>query len=216
MADTLNDTLRTQLDAYVTDHFVDEDGILQSIQTEAARNELPAISIRAFEGRLLQMLVRIAGAKQIVEIGTLAGYSAVWIARGLPAGGKLYTLEKSSKHAAIARANFERAGLTARIELLEGDAQDLLAKLAPHNPFDMVFIDADRPHYQDYLDWAAENLRPGGIVAAHNAFRSGRVLAPENDDDRFVQTFNAELAKDPRFEAFVFAIGDGLAVAVRK
>src|SRR5690242_12263991 len=107
MADSLNDTLRTQLDVYVTETFVNEDEILQSIQAEAARNELPAISIRAFEGRLLQMLVHISGAKQIVEIGTLAGYSAVWLARALPAGGKLYTIEKSSKHAAIARANFE-------------------------------------------------------------------------------------------------------------
>jgi caffeoyl-CoA O-methyltransferase len=216
MADTLNDTVRTQLDVYITEHFVNEDDILQSIQAEAARNDLPAISIRNFEGRLLQLLVHIAGAKQIVEIGTLAGYSAVWIARALPADGKLYTLEKSSKHAAVARDNFARTGLSSRIELLEGDAQDLLAKLAPRNPFDMVFIDADRPHYQDYLDWAAENLRPGGMVAAHNAFRSGRVLAPENDDDRFVQDFNAALAKDPRFEAFVMAVGDGLAVAVRK
>jgi caffeoyl-CoA O-methyltransferase len=216
MADTLNDTLRTQLDIYVTGTFVNEDDVLQSIQAEAARNELPAISVRGFEGRLLQMLVHISGAKQIVEIGTLAGYSAVWIARALPAGGKLYTIEKSSKHAAVARDNFTRAGLNARIELLEGDAQDSLTKLAPRNPFDMVFIDADRPHYQDYLDWAAENLRPGGLVAAHNAFRSGRVLAPENDDDRFVQDFNAMLAKDTRFEAFVFAVGDGLAVAVRK
>lgn len=216
MADTLNDSLRAQLDSYITDHFVHEDDVLQSIQAEAARNELPAISIRAFEGRLLQMLVHIAGAKQIVEIGTLAGYSAVWIARALPAGGKLYTLEKSDKHAAVARANFERAGLNTRIELLVGDAQDLLKKLSPRNPFDMVFIDADRPQYQDYLEWAAENLRPGGVVAAHNAFRSGRVLAPENDDDRFVREFNAALAKDNRFEAFVFAIGDGLATAVRK
>ncbi len=216
MADTLNDTLRTQLDVYVTETFVNEDPILQSIQAEAARNELPTISIRAFEGRLLQMLVHISGAKQIVEIGTLAGYSAVWLARALPAGGKLYTIEKSSKHAAVARANFDRAGLNSRIELLEGDAQDSLIKLAPRNPFDMVFIDADRPHYQDYLDWAAANLRPGGLVAAHNAFRSGRVLSPENDDDRFVQDFNAALSKDMRFEAFVVAVGDGLAVGVRK
>jgi caffeoyl-CoA O-methyltransferase len=216
MADSLNDTLRTQLDVYVTEQFVHEDEILKSIQSEAARNELPAISVRAFEGRLLQMLVHISGAKQIVEIGTLAGYSAVWLARALPANGKLYTLEKSDKHAAVARANFERAGLKSRIELIEGDAYTSLAKLSARNPFDMVFIDADRPRYQHYLDWAAENLRPGGLVAAHNAFRSGRVLTPENDDDRFVQDFNAALAKDTRFEAFVVAVGDGLAVGVRK
>ncbi len=216
MADTLNDTLRTQLDVYVTETFVNEDEVLQSIQTDAAHNDLPAISIRGFEGRLLQMLVHISGAKQIVEIGTLAGYSAVWLARALPANGKLYTLEKSAKHAAIARDNFESAGLKSRVELFEGDALTSLAKLSARNPFDMVFIDADRPHYHDYLDWAAENLRPGGLVAAHNAFRSGRVLAPENEDDQFVKDFNAALAKDNRFEAFVIAVGDGLAVGVRK
>ncbi len=216
MADSLNDTLRTQLDVYVTETFVNEDEILQSIQTEAASKELPAMSVRAFEGRLLQMLVHISGAKQIIEIGTLAGYSAVWLARALPANGKLYTLEKSAKHAAVARDNFERAGLKSRVELLEGDALTSLAKLSARNPFDMIFIDADRPHYHDYLHWSAENLRPGGIVAAHNAFRSGRVLAPENEDDQFVQDFNIALAKDTRFEAFVIAVGDGLAVGVRK
>ena len=216
MAETLNDTLRTQLDVYVTETFVNEDDVLQSIQAEAARNEMPAISVRGFEGRLLQMLVHISGAKLIVEIGTLAGYSAVWLARALPANGKLYTLEKSAKHAAVARDNFERAGLKSRVELLEGDAQTSLAKLSARNPFDMIFIDADRPNYHNYLHWAAENLRPGGIVAAHNAFRSGRVLAPENDDDQFVKDFNVALAKDTRFEAFVIAVGDGLAVGVRK
>ncbi|MCA0457628.1 MAG: O-methyltransferase [Chloroflexi bacterium] len=216
MADALNDTLRTLLDTYVADTFVQEDDVLQWVQSEAARHELPAISVRGFEGRLLQMLVYISGAKQIVEIGTLAGYSGVWLARALPAGGRLYTLEKSSKHAAVARATFERAGLNRKVELLEGDAMTSLNQLAPRNPFDMVFIDADRPHYHDYLNWAAENLRPGGLVAAHNAFRSGRVLAPENEDDRFVAAFNAALAKDTRFEAFVMAIGDGLSVGVRR
>ena len=216
MADALNDTLRTLLDTYVADTFVQEDDVLRWVQSEAARNELPAISVRGFEGRLLQMLVYISGAKQIVEIGTLAGYSGVWLARALPAGGRLFTLEKSSKHAAVARATFERAGLNRKVELLEGDAMTSLNQLGPRNPFDMVFIDADRPHYRDYLNWAAENLRPGGLVAAHNAFRSGRVLAPENEDDRFVAEFNAALAKDTRFEGFVMAIGDGLSVGVRR
>ncbi len=136
--------------------------------------------------------------------------------RALPANGKLYTLEKSSKHAAVARATFDRASLNRKVELMEGDALTSLSQLSPRNPFDMVFIDADRSHYQDYLKWAADNLRPGGMVAAHNAFRSGRVLAPENDDDRFVADFNAALAADKRFETFIFGIGDGLAVGVRK
>lgn len=216
MAVPLNESLRLRLDQYVAEHFTPEDELLQSIQAEAARHELPAISVQAFEGRLLQMLVLMSGAKKVVEIGTLAGYSGVWMARGLPDDGRLFTLEKSSKHAAVARASFERAGLNHKVELFEGDALETLQKLAARNPFDMVFIDADRPHYLDYLNWAAENLRPGGLVAAHNAFRSGRVLAPDNDDDRFVAAFNTALSHDRRFEAFILAIGDGLAVGVRK
>jgi caffeoyl-CoA O-methyltransferase len=216
MADTLNDLTRAKLDDYVSELYVNEDEVLKGIQAEAERQQMPAISVRPFEGRLLQFLVYSTNAKKVIEIGALAGYSGTWIARALPADGKLYTLEKSSKHAAVARSSFERAGVSSKVELLEGDAQDSLKKLASKGTFDLIFVDADKPGYPAYLAWSVENLRPGGMVAAHNAFRSGNVLKPESDDDRAMGAFNRALAAEPRLESFILAIGDGMAVGVKK
>jgi caffeoyl-CoA O-methyltransferase len=215
MADSMNDFARARLDEYVDELYVEEDDVLKNIQAEAESQQMPAISVRPFEGRLLQFLVYSTGAKKVVEIGALAGYSGTWIARALPADGKLYTLEKSSKHAAVARSSFARAGLS-NVELLEGDAPDSLKKLTAKGPFDLVFIDADKPGYPAYLAWSVENLRLGGMVAAHNAFRSGRVLAPESEDDRAMDAFNRALAAESRLESFILAIGDGMAVGVKK
>lgn len=205
-----------QLNDYITDLFAPEDDALRWIQAEAARRELPAISVKAHEGRLLQFLVRAVGARAVVEIGTLAGYSAVWMARALPPDGKLYTLEKSGKHAEVARASFTRAGVSERVELLEGDAHESLRRLHPRAPFDFVFIDAEKAGYAPYLAWAVEHLRPGGMVAAHNAFRGGKVLKPESDDDRAMQSFNRALADDLRLDSLILAIGDGMAVGIRR
>jgi caffeoyl-CoA O-methyltransferase len=208
--------LNEQLDQYVTDLFAREDDVLAWIKSEMVRNDMPAINLRPFEGRLLQVLIYALGARKVVEIGTLAGYSGVWIARALPPGGKLYTLEKSSKHAQVARASFEHAGVAGRVELLEGAGQDWLPKLAPNGPFDLVFIDADKGGYPGYLAWAIDNLRPGGMVAAHNALRGGKVLAPESDDDRMIRAFNQALADDTRLESMILGIGDGMAVGIKK
>jgi caffeoyl-CoA O-methyltransferase len=212
----MNDQVRQQLNQYVGDLFAAEDEALRWIQENARQNGLPDISIEAFEGRLLQFLVYVTGAKAVVEIGTLAGYSAVWIARALPEDGKLYTLEKSSKHAQVARAGFERAGVSGKIELLEGSAMELLRKLGSQAPFDLVFIDADKASYIGYGTWAVEHLRPGGLVAAHNAFRGGRILAPESDDDRAMKQFNAWLAEHPQLHSYILPIGDGMAVGVKR
>lgn len=216
MVDKLNDTIRAQLDNYINDLFVQEDEILKWVTEEARRQQLPAISIQPFEGKLLQMLVWMSGAKKVVEIGTLAGYSGIWLARALPREGKLYTLEKSNKHATVARASFERAGVTEQVELLVGDAPALLQKLSLERLFDLVFIDADKTGYPDYLEWAAHNLRPGGMIAAHNALRGGKVLNPQSDDDRMIDTFNRALAQDNRFERTILAIGDGMALGIRR
>jgi caffeoyl-CoA O-methyltransferase len=209
-------TTPQEIDQYISNLFVHEDDVLKWIQAEAQRNELPAISVQPFEGRLLQMLALSVGAKKIVEIGTLAGYSGVWLARALPADGKMYTLEKSSKHAKVARASFERAGVSDKVELLEGSAQDLFKKINDKGPFDFVFIDADKDSYPQYLDWAVENLRPGGMVAAHNALRDGRVLDPQEDTDRAMAAFNELLARDHRLESMIIAVGDGTAVGIKK
>jgi caffeoyl-CoA O-methyltransferase len=208
--------LNERLDQYVTDLFAREDDVLAWIKAETARHQMPAINLQPFEGRLLQFLIYAVGAQKVVEIGTLAGYSGVWIARALPPGGKLYTLEKTSKHAEVARANFERAGVADRVELLEGASRDQLPKLAARGPFDLVFIDADKGGYPSYLAWAVENLRPGGMVAAHNAFRHGQVLNPQTEEDRHIQTFNQTLADDSRLESMILAIGDGMAVGIKK
>ncbi len=216
MADVLNDMTRARLDEYVDALFVQEDDALKAIQDAATQHQLPAISVRAFEGRLLQMLVHMVGAKKVIEVGALAGYSGVWLARALPADGKLYTLEYSSKHAAVSRASFEQAGVSNRVELIEGRAVDSLAKLVDKGPFDLVFIDADKVSYPAYLQWAVENLRPGGLVAAHNAFRSGKVIDQQSDEDRAMDAFNRAMAAEPQLESFILAIGDGMAVGVKK
>lgn len=206
----------TALNDYVSQLFVHEDEALRTTQTEADHNGLPQISLAPHEGRLLQFLALAVGATKAVEIGTLAGYSGTWLARALPAGGKLYTLEKSSKHAQVARASFERAGVADKVELLEGDALDSLKRIEAHGPFDIVFIDADKGGYPSYLAWAVKNLRVGGMVAAHNAFRGGGVITPQNDDDRGMDAFNRSLAEHPHLESTILAIGDGMAVAIKK
>lgn len=208
--------LHEQFNQYITGFFAEEDAVLKHIQAEAQRHELPRISIQAHEGRLLQFLAQMIGAKRILEIGTLAGYSAVWLARALPDDGKLITLEVSSKHAAIARAHFDYAGLSHKVDVRQGQAMDLLRKLEHEAPFDMVFIDADKVSYGEYLNWAANHIRIGGLISAHNAFRNGQIFDPQSLDDKAMVEFNRQLAKDERLNSFILAIGDGLAVALRQ
>jgi caffeoyl-CoA O-methyltransferase len=203
------------IDAYIDNTFGGHDNVMQWIQDEADRSELPAISVLPSEGRLLQFLALAVGARKIVEIGTLAGYSGVWLARVLPVDGKLYSLEKSSKHAALARVSFERAGLSDKVQIIEGTALDSLQTLSSDGPFDFVFIDADKVSYPDYLAWAVENLRVGGMLAAHNALRGGRIVNPESDDDKGMAAFNTILAADQRLFSTIIAMGDGMAVAIK-
>lgn len=204
------------LHQYVNDLFAPEDAVLRAIQEDATRNELPTISVQPHEGRLLQFLVFITGAKKIVEIGTLAGYSGTWLGRALPADGKLFTLEKSSKHAQVARNSFQQAELDGKVELLEGDALTSLEKLRSKGPFDLVFIDANKESYPEYLTWAVDNLRIGGLVAAHNAFRNGNIVSPQSKDDHAMHAFNQALAADPRLESTILAVGDGMAVGIKR
>lgn len=204
------------LDQYIADLFAREDEALQWIQAEADRQGVPPISILPDEGKLIYFLARAVGARRAVEIGVLAGYSGVWIARALPAGGKLYALELSEKHARIAQRSFERAGVAERVEILEGPALNSLDRLTPRGPFDFVFIDADKPGYVDYLNWAVDNLRPGGMVAAHNALSGRRILTPENEQDFAMAAFNRALADDQRLDSTIIAVGDGLAAGIKK
>jgi caffeoyl-CoA O-methyltransferase len=207
---------QTALIQYVTSLFAPEDAALQSIQSEAQKNNMPTISLDAHEAQLLQFLARAVGARRIVEIGTLAGYSGTWLARALPDDGILYTLEASPKHAQVARRSFDQAGLNGKVELIEGPAQESLRQLATKGPFDFVFIDADKESYPQYLDWAVENLRPGGMVAAHNAFRNGAVLKPQSEGDRIIDAFNRSLAAHPQLHSTLMAVGDGMAAGIKK
>ena len=138
----------------------------------------PQISLEPNEAKLLQLLVRLCGAKRVVEVGALAGYSGICIARALPADGKLITIEVSSLHAKVARAHFAHAGLADKATVLHGAGVDVLPKLASAGPFDLMFIDADKGNYHNYLDWAADNLRVGGAVVADNAFWQDYIFDP--------------------------------------
>lgn len=201
---------------YIGELFVQEDEVLREIRAENDRQGLPAIGVMPYDGYLLGWLTRLIKAKTAVELGTLGGYSGTWIARHLPEDGHLYTLELEPHHAAVAQANFARAGLTDKVTLIHGPALENLTTLVEKGPFDLVFIDADKTHYPDYLTWAVENLRPGGLVAAHNAFRRGGAIEPKLEGDEELQVFNQMLAADPRLDSMIIPLGDGMAVGVKR
>jgi predicted O-methyltransferase YrrM len=193
------------------------DEILQEIYEAVPRKGLPAISIKPEEGRFLQLLVRACGGQRALEIGALGGYSGSWIARGLAPGGRLITLEKETLHAEIARQHFEKAGVSDRVKIRTGDAHSLLKDLVSEGPFDFIFIDAEKTGYPAYFDWAVENVRIGGIIAAHNAFRKGSVTGAVPDDDfsEVTRQFNQHVAEEKRVISTIYPAGDGTLLAVR-
>src|SRR5262249_52086334 len=156
---------------YVEELLEPEDAILREIRDRSAQEGLPRIAVGPFDGRHLEVLARMAGARRIVEIGTLGGYSGVCLARALPPGGKLDTFEYEPKHARVAEESFRRAGVADRVRIHVGPAIDRLPEIEPEGPFDLVFIDADKGGYPAYLAWATRNLRVGGTVVADNVFR---------------------------------------------
>lgn len=210
-------TYNDQLSEYITELFVNQDKALKFTQVDTTNKGLPGISIKPEEGKFLQFLVRASNAISAVEIGTLGGYSGIWISRGLAPGGKLITIEKEPKHAAIAREHFERAGVAERVEIRVGDAHQILQSLRPMGPFDFVFIDADKPGYPAYFDWALVNVRLGGVIACHNAFRGGSVAGLRRDDDfsEMMRTFNRRVANESRVISTVYPAGDGMVVCVK-
>lgn len=209
-------TDQSEINEYVNRWFAAEDEVLQWVQQTSREQGLPPISVQPFEGKLLHMLVHLIGARKAVEIGTLGGYSGIWLARALPDDGQLFTLDISEKHAEVARAAFERAGVSGKVEIWVGDANENLHRLDASGPFDFIFIDADKTSYPQYLTWSIENLRKGGIVCAHNALRRGAVIQPEGEDNLALAEFNRRIAEDERLMGHLLTIGDGLAVGVRK
>jgi predicted O-methyltransferase YrrM len=172
------------VDAYFEGALFGKDPILEAVLKASSAGGLPEIAVAPNQGMLLNILARSVAAERILEVGTLGGYSSIWLARALPKGGKLVTLEVEKKHADVARANFERAGLADRIELRLGRGIDLLPKLAAENPkpFDLVFIDADKPSNADYFDWAMKLTRKGSIIIVDNVVRGGAVADPKSSD----------------------------------
>ena len=210
-------TYNDQISQYITSLFASEDTPLQDARENAPKHGLPTINIKPEEGRFLQFLVRACGAQKAVEIGTLGGYSGIWIGRGLTPGGKLITLEKEAKHAEVARKHFAEAGLEHVVEIRVGNAHQLLAELSDEGPFDFIFVDAEKAGYPAYLDWSIENARQGGVIAFHNAFRGGSVAGTREDDasTEIMRRFNQRLANEQRLISTIFPAGDGTLVSVK-
>ena len=219
----MTDPLWTAVDDYIGGLFLTPDAALEAALADSAAAGLPEIAVSPAQGKLLTLLARAIGARRILEIGTLGGYSAICLARALPADGRLVTLELSPLHADVARANLARAGLAERVEVRVGPAVMSLAHLAAKGaePFDLVFIDADKPSYVAYLQGSLPLARPGTLIIADNVVRQGRVLDAASDDANAqgARRFNEQLAADPRLSAVVLqTVGskghDGLAIAL--
>ena len=221
----MSDDLFERVDAYIDGLFAPGDAVLDGAVARARAAGMPEIQISAGQGKFLYLLARLVGARRILELGTLAGYSTIWLARALPADGpnpgKLVTMEYSAAHAAVARLNFEAASLADRIEVIVGAALESLPKLAARSEplFDMVFIDADKNNYPAYLNLVVPMTRPGGLILADNVIRGGRVLDTGATDAYVLgaAAFNKQLAADQRLEAIVLQqVGvkghDGIAV----
>jgi len=215
----------TAVDRYISELFVPPDPVLDAALQDAAQAGLPPIQVTPNQGKLLAILAQSIGARSILEIGTLGGYSTIWLGRALPPGGNLLTLELNPKHAGIALANIRRAGLDELVELRLGAALDTLPQLLAEGrgPFDLVFIDADKPNAANYFAWALKLTRPGSLIITDNVVRKG-ALIDANSQDQDVQgmrRFTESLAAETRVSAIVTqTVGskghDGFAIAIVK
>jgi predicted O-methyltransferase YrrM len=184
---------------------LDDDPVCNWILQETVARHIPQIQITAVQGRFLNLLATLLGARRILEVGTLSGYSGVWLARALPADGRLITLEVSAQHAALARESFRRAEVDGRVQLIVGPALDTLKTLTLDAPLDMAFIDADKPNNLNYFQWAYERLRPGGLVVIDNVLANGHVVEGDNGSaySRSIAAFNRHIFEHYADEACV-------------
>jgi predicted O-methyltransferase YrrM len=189
------------VDAYFTGMFAADDEVLAGALAANVAAGLPAHDVSALQGQMLALLVQITGARRVLEIGTLGGYSTIRIARALPEGGAVVTIEADERHAAVARANIGRAGLAGRVDLRVGKALDVLPGLS--GPFDLIFIDADKPNNPRYIGWALELSRPGTVIVGDNVVRGGGVIDADSGDPavRGVRDFLEIIAAEPRLTA---------------
>jgi len=209
------------VDSYITGLFLAPDPALEAALASSAAAGLPTINVSPTQGKLLHVLARAQGARRILEIGTLGGYSTIWLARALPADGRLISLEVDPKHAEVARANLAHAGLSSIVEIRLGSAHDTLPKLVSEGrgPFDLIFIDADKPGYADYLKWSLKLARMGTLIIADNVVRKGAVADAGSKDENVqgIRKFNEALAAEKRVTTTVIqTVGskgyDGLAL----
>jgi predicted O-methyltransferase YrrM len=218
----MNQETWTAVDHYIADLFEPADPVLEAALAASAAAGLPPINVSQNQGKLLQLLTRLQRARNILEMGTLGGYSTIWLARALPVGGKLVTLESEPRHAEVARANIARAGLANMVELRLGRALDALPQLLAegNGPFDLIFIDADKPGTADYFAWALKLSRPGTLIIVDNVVRKGAVADGTNNDPNVqgMRQFFDALAAERRVSATVLqTVGskgyDGFAIA---
>jgi predicted O-methyltransferase YrrM len=207
--------LEQRLQRYVEELFAVEDAVLARVRARHAEAGLPSIHISADEGKLLHVLLRAVGARTVLEIGSLAGYSGIWLARALPPDGRLTTIEKDLRHAALARSAYADAGLTGQVRLLEGDARQVLRALTPG--FDAVFVDADKEPLAEYFESSVQLLRSGGLLLCDNAFFHGAVVdvSDHSAAAEGVRAFNRLAATDPRVVSAVAPIRDGVVIGVK-
>jgi caffeoyl-CoA O-methyltransferase len=202
---------------YIAGLFSAEDELLASLREEADRTGLPPIAISADEGRLLQVLLTAINARRVLEVGTLGGYSAICMARALPPGGRLVSIEIDPVHAEFARRYMARAGLADRVDIRIGRALDVLPSLDGEQ-FDAIFLDADKEPLPTYFEWGLRLVRPGGLIIGDNALWGGRAYEGEEPDERTrgVREFNRRMATDSRVLSIIVPTHDGVAVAVVK
>ncbi|MEM7617707.1 MAG: O-methyltransferase [Pseudomonadota bacterium] len=219
--DNKNTTLPKNI-AYVQNLFAKEDELLIKIHQYLLENNM-AINISPYEAKILQLIVKIAKVKTIIEIGTLAGYSAIWLARALPADGYIYSFEQNPANAALAERHIAQANLSDKITIIVGAALAKLPTIEQYGPFDMAFIDADKANYCNYLDWCEANIKSGGIIAADNNFLFGNVYGENNhirpvkeSTIKIMQEFNQRLADQTKYDSsIILPTIEGLAVGVR-
>ena len=208
------------IEAYLRGLYSVETEGMQDALRSAREAGLPEIQVSPTDGKIIEVLLRMIGARKVVELGTLAGYSAQWIARALPADGHLWTIERDPKHAGVAGGVLARAGLADRVTVLNGSADELLATLEREGPFDAVFVDADKSGYERYARWALEHLRPGGLVLGDNVYLFGYLAGREpdgltsHDSIRAMRGFHELLARE--CDGVVLPTPDGLSVAIKR
>jgi predicted O-methyltransferase YrrM len=221
----MNQDLWTSVERYLTDTLVHPDDALNEAVEANTRAGLPAIDVAPNEGKLLHLLARIQGARRILEIGTLGGYSTIWLARALPPFGRLITLELDPTHASVASQNIQRAGLSSLVDIRVGSALESLTRLHADktDPFDLIFLDADKPNNPVYLEWALKLSRPGTLIIGDNVIRDGKILDAASTEPQITgtRTFLELLGSHPRLDATALqTVGskgyDGFALAIVK